>query len=185
MAKALKKLIKADPEFLSAGLKKPQRQTRHFQFTYIGEGAPISMPICGSVAAAVVKHKINGVDCPDCLAALDALAGCDDYEQALAHAQTIAPKVMKPDPDIMNERHGKEPTRRARLHTLAATFMQQKGISDPAELPLRMIGDNERTLFKNLYETGLLNEDGEPSGLSAEDLATGKTPETDEDIFER
>lgn len=184
--KALKQLVKKNPEFLQVRQeKKREKEIRHFRFAPIkGIEDTVTMPVCCSVNPGVMKRHLHGVTCTDCLAMLEKLAQCEDYAEALKCVEAVCPKVMKPDPDVMEQRHDKHPTRAARLHMLAAQFFQAHNITEPSELPLRVIGGDERTFYLNMVEAGLINPDGERTGLTAQELAGGADPVAQESIFE-
>lgn len=179
-AMKLKTLIENNPEILQPRPKAATRQTRHFAFTPVVEGDPISMVLCGAMQPEVVKHNVRGVTCPDCLATLDELAQADTHEAALAIAQSRVPaKIIKPDPEIMEEKHGDQPTRRAMKHQRAFAYLKSRLCEDPAELPTRMVGADPATLLKNLYEIGLIDDAGESTGIPAAELAAGRLPVDD------
>lgn len=173
MPKKLKTLINQNPEILTPTPKAEKRKTRHFAFTTVTEGDPITMVVCGEINPEVVKHNLNGVTCEDCLAALDSLAAVETHEEALALVQSKLPNIVTPDPAVMEERHGDQPTRRAAKHQRAFAFLKGRLAQSPADLPARMVGGQPETLIKNLYEHGLIDEAGDPSGVSAADLANG------------
>lgn len=173
MAKKLKTLINQNPDILAPTPKTEKRKTRHFALTTVAEDDPVTMVVCGVLNPEVVKHNLKGVTCEGCLAVLDALAGVETYEDALAVAKSKLPNIVTPDPDVMEERHGDQPTRRAAKHQRAFAYLKGRLAQSPADLPARMVGGQPKTLIKNLYEHGLIDEAGDPSGVSAADLANG------------
>ncbi len=187
MPKELKGLRNNDPNILGdykpAEPAEPAR-IRHFMFSVVDPGDLISLPMCGAFQGGAIKHKMHAVDCPDCLTALDAYSLMDKHSDALAYAGNLMPKILTPDPEVMKERHGSQPSLKAQRHAKAKQFLDSKCAKSPNELPMRIVGGTPRTFYKNLYEIGIIDQDGEPTGLSAQDLANGKYPEAAESITE-
>lgn len=174
----LKQRLANNPNYLQQGIKKKisEDTVKHIKFTPV-EGDTITFPLCGKIEPRSVRKNINGVDCETCLAILDSLALVDSYEDAVTEINKTAPKLaVVPDLEIMSEKVGDFPSRRALKHLKAHQFMQEKGLSSPEEIPSRIIG-SENTFYSNMYQHGLINEDGETSGVSAKDLANGVPPE--------
>lgn len=180
MTKELKKLRVQNPDILNNSKVNEAQAIRHFMFSVVDDTDRISICVCGIFEGGHVKHKMHAVDCPDCLAALDFLAGVDSHHDALAYADSLLPRYITPDPAIMAEKHGMEPTKEAARHIKANRILESKFAESPADLPKRMIGGYSRTFYKNMYEIGLIDEDGERTGLSAQDLADGKSPDKDD-----
>ena len=177
--KELKKLREQNPDFL-----KPEPKAAlvdkiiHFLFASLEDGERITIPICGTVdEASVGRRSITQVTCPDCLEALDNFAALDNFQDALDAAAVMVPEIITPDPEKMNERIGTERTREARQHIKAQQFLQNRGCKDPAKLNQNMIGSSARTFYKNLYEIGLIDQDGDLSGFTAAQLAAGADPD--------
>jgi hypothetical protein len=180
----LEKLRTQNPKLLEPANPepKPEELTRHFMFTPVLDADTIGLPVCGAFKGGRIKHQMHAVNCPDCLAMLDNLARLSETDDnahaaALLHCKSVLPEVLNPDPVVLKEKHGTKPSRLAQKHQAAKTFLTSRGAQTPDDLPARMIGARPETFYKNLYEIGLIEEDGRRSGLSAADLAEGKTPE--------
>lgn len=175
----MKTLLKNNPNLLDRPPPQTDNSVRHFIFT--GDAAdPITVPVCGDITATHIKHKINAVDCPACLAALEVYADGVNYDHALAHVTTLVPRILTPDPEIMKKKHGTGQSIDAIRHIKAKRLLDSKSASSPEDLPKRAIGGEESTYFINMIEVGLIDRDGVRTGLSAQDLADGKLPpETD------
>lgn len=184
MTKELKQLRAENPDILSNSKVNEEQAIRHFMFSVVDDTDMISICVCGVFQGGHVKHKIHAVDCPDCLAALDFMAGVDTHDDALAYADSLLPRYITPDPDKMTEKHGTQFTRTAMKHIKARRILDSKFAESPQDLPKRMIGGTPRTFYKNMYEIGLIDKDGSPTGMSAQDLAEGKSPDQDDEITE-
>jgi len=184
MSKELKSLMKKNPDLLNNIEPDPINVVRHFMFSALDSVDLISLPVCGVVQGGHIKHKMHAVNCTGCLAALEAYADVNSHDQALAHAFTLVPKIITPDPAIMQQKHGAQPTIQASRHIKAKAFLDSKFADSPSDLPKRMIGGKPRTFYKNMTEIGIIDVDGERTGLSAQDLADGKLPEVADKITE-
>lgn len=183
----LERLREQNPNMLEPARQdpEPEQLIRHFMFTPVIDGDNISIPVCGALKGGRIKHQMHAVNCPDCLAMLDKLARLSETDEnahatALLECKNVLPEILTPDTEIMKQKHGAKPSRLALKHQAAKNFLDSKGASTPDELPARMIGGQPDTFYKNLYEMGLIEEDGKRSGKTAADLAKGDTPDLEE-----
>lgn len=185
MQTELQKLKAKKPDLLETAKNNPapENLTRHFMFTPVIPGDNISIPVCGALRGGRIKHQMHAVNCPECLANLDAFAALSETDPA-AHAAALAlckgllPEVLVPDPAVIAEKHGTRPSRAAMNHMKAKHFLEQKNAEHPDDLPGCIVGKDAGTFYKNLYEIGLIDEDGKKTGLTAADLAEGKAPDS-------
>jgi len=179
--KQLKTLLENDPNLLKDNQPPVDNAVRHFIFTTVDAADPMTVPVCGDIIATHIKHRINAVDCAECLAALEVYANVDKYDQALVHATALVPKILRPDPEIMKKKHGTTgQSIEAIRHIKAKRLLDSKAATSPEDLAKRSIGAQLPTFYKNMIEVGLIKLDGERTGLSAQDLADGNLPpETD------
>lgn len=185
MAKQLRQLVRNNPSFLkSSAPAQEQQPVVHFIFSPIREeNDPITLPVCGAHQPRPNNStKLFKVTCPDCIDALEVYANMDSHKQALAHAATLVPDVIEPDDSIAAQKLGGQPTREAQRHIRARLFLNSKQAETIADLPKRTIGGSEKTFFVNLYENYLIDEDGERTSISMEDLLAGKTPDYIEEL---
>jgi hypothetical protein len=179
MAKELKQLRRNKPDLLSVGRAARERDTRHFAFRG-AEDDPITIPVCGHMPVkpsdkpGVIKRQLRGVDCPDCLAALEALASVDSHNEALALAASKLPRLITPDPEKMNESFNGQPTIEAERHILARDFLKARECETPDEIPARVVGSQKATFYTNLLQLGLIDQDGERTEIAVADLVEGK-----------
>lgn len=180
MPKELKTLLKKNPNLLRS-VPEFDREIRHFIFSVVDGSDPIALPLCGAVDG-INKHKLHGVTCPQCLTALEEYAIADTYSAALAKATQRIPRIIEPDTEVMKETHAGQPTREAVRHLKASAFLKSKCCVNASDLPKRSIGAQPSTLYKNLYELGLIDIEGERTGVKIADLVAGEIIEHESDI---
>lgn len=174
--KELKKLRQKNPNILRREQTFQDTRVKHFMFTVVNDADRISLPACGDIGDVLARLRVTDVTCQDCLAALDDYAKVDSHAEALALAAKRLPKILNPDPEIMKEKHGTDPSIQALNHIEARNFLRSKSAASPDDLPNRLVGGLPETFFKNMYEVGLIDQDGEPTGLTAAQVAAGEKP---------
>lgn len=176
MNNRMKQLVQSDPNFLGAAEVRHKPKLRHFAFRRFFEGEKITMVVCGEMQPEVVRTNLARVTCPDCIAAVRRFAECESYEQAMDLAKKIAPRIFKPNPAVMKEKVGEDFTIEAKKHQFAQSMLDSKGAKDASELPALLVGSDERTFYRNMFELGLIDAEGEKTGFTVDDILAGKQP---------
>lgn len=156
-----------NPDFLLQRRAKKVKLPRHLMFSSNSDEDSITICLCG-VLKGVPTRNLKEVTCPKCATVAAGLMSLDNYAQALVYIDDIAPKVIVPDPEIMNERYGDRPTKAAARHMDALNYLKSRHMKHPSEIPGNMIGSTKETYFFNLTELDLVNEQGESVSETAD-----------------